>query len=175
MEESSTRPESRKEVKGGLKERYNKVFDKEVAGEGNEWHLWKEEQKLGGGAHQGQSDWRKITGATDLKDFQKEERRVSRGYQGERKWCLATLKVFERETRPLCEHKEGFLFLFLNPGRMSGLGGTEAGIAGPSRSETTIRKVVKIPKEEELMFDGKGFHQFLDMFEMAAENEGAGD
>lgn len=58
---------------------------------------------------------------------------------------------------------------------MSGLGGTEAGPAGPSGREATIRKVVKIPKEEELMFDGKGFHQFLDLFEMAAENEGAED
>ncbi|KAI8452072.1 hypothetical protein BY996DRAFT_6609934 [Phakopsora pachyrhizi] len=29
--------------------------------------------------------------------------------------------------------------------------------------------------EEELMFDGKGFHQFLDLFEMAGENEGAED
>ncbi|KAI8444169.1 hypothetical protein BY996DRAFT_6514662 [Phakopsora pachyrhizi] len=30
------------------------------------WHFWKEEQKLDGGAHQGQSAWRKTTGATDL-------------------------------------------------------------------------------------------------------------
>ncbi|CAH7681744.1 hypothetical protein PPACK8108_LOCUS14398 [Phakopsora pachyrhizi] len=42
-------------------------------------------------------------------------------------------------------------------------------------SKATIRKVVKIPKEEESMFDGKGFHQFLDLFEMAAKNEGAED
>ncbi|CAH7675021.1 hypothetical protein PPACK8108_LOCUS9984 [Phakopsora pachyrhizi] len=46
---------------------------------------------------------------------------------------------------------------------MSGLGGTKAGPPGPSRSEATSRKVVKIPKEEESMFDGK------------AENEGAED
>ncbi|CAH7690139.1 hypothetical protein PPACK8108_LOCUS25389 [Phakopsora pachyrhizi] len=58
---------------------------------------------------------------------------------------------------------------------MSGLGGTEAGPAGTSRSEATIRKVVKIPKEEELIFDGKGLHQFLDLFEMVAVNEGAED
>ncbi|KAI8452223.1 hypothetical protein BY996DRAFT_8395376 [Phakopsora pachyrhizi] len=32
----------------------------------NGWHHWKEEQKLGGGAHQGQSGWSKITGATGL-------------------------------------------------------------------------------------------------------------
>ncbi|KAI8451171.1 hypothetical protein BY996DRAFT_6535090 [Phakopsora pachyrhizi] len=101
-------------------------------------------------------------------------RMVSKGYQGVRKWCLATLKVFERKTRPLCEHKGGF-FLFLNPERMSGFGGHEAGPAGPSRGEATIRKAVKIPEEEELMFDGKGFHQFLDLFKMAAENEGAED
>ncbi|CAH7681153.1 hypothetical protein PPACK8108_LOCUS13723 [Phakopsora pachyrhizi] len=63
---------------------------------------------------------------------------------------------------------------------MSGLEGTEAGPAGHSgreavSKEATIRKVVKIHKEEELMFEGKGFHQFLDLFEMAAKNEGAGD
>ncbi|CAH7687293.1 hypothetical protein PPACK8108_LOCUS22059 [Phakopsora pachyrhizi] len=58
---------------------------------------------------------------------------------------------------------------------MSGLGGTEAGPAGPSGREATIRTVVKIPKGEELMFDEKGFHQFLDLFEVAAENEGAED
>ncbi|CAH7671673.1 hypothetical protein BY996DRAFT_6501260 [Phakopsora pachyrhizi] len=45
-----------KEVKGGLQGRL----------EGNGWHYWKEEQKLGGGAHQGQSNWSKITGAMDL-------------------------------------------------------------------------------------------------------------
>ncbi|KAI8461295.1 hypothetical protein BY996DRAFT_6471975 [Phakopsora pachyrhizi] len=66
----------------------------------------------------------------------KEERRVSKVYQGVWKW---------------------------------------SGLAGPSGREATIRKVVKIPKEEELMFDGKEFHQFLDLFEMAAKNEGVGD
>ncbi|CAH7675170.1 hypothetical protein PPACK8108_LOCUS10140 [Phakopsora pachyrhizi] len=34
--------------------------------ERNRWGHWKEEEKLGGGAHQGQSDWGKITGVTDL-------------------------------------------------------------------------------------------------------------
>ncbi|CAH7674725.1 hypothetical protein PPACK8108_LOCUS15502 [Phakopsora pachyrhizi] len=43
------------------------VFEEEgVAVEGNGWCHWKEEKKLGGGAHQGQSDWSKTTGATDL-------------------------------------------------------------------------------------------------------------
>ncbi|KAI8458611.1 hypothetical protein BY996DRAFT_6539742 [Phakopsora pachyrhizi] len=37
-----------------------------VAVGGNGWLYWKEGQKLGGGAHQGQSSWSKITGATDL-------------------------------------------------------------------------------------------------------------
>ncbi|CAH7673116.1 hypothetical protein PPACK8108_LOCUS7978 [Phakopsora pachyrhizi] len=37
-----------------------------VAVEGNEWCHWKEGQKLGGGAHQGQSGWSKTTGAMDL-------------------------------------------------------------------------------------------------------------
>ncbi|KAI8461171.1 hypothetical protein BY996DRAFT_6608948 [Phakopsora pachyrhizi] len=37
-----------------------------VAVEENGWCHWKEEKKLGGGAHQGQSDWSKTTGATDL-------------------------------------------------------------------------------------------------------------
>ncbi|KAI8449286.1 hypothetical protein BY996DRAFT_6572325 [Phakopsora pachyrhizi] len=32
----------------------------------NGWHNWKEEENLGGGAHQGQNGWSKITGATDL-------------------------------------------------------------------------------------------------------------
>ncbi|CAH7665752.1 hypothetical protein PPACK8108_LOCUS37 [Phakopsora pachyrhizi] len=45
-----------KEVKGGLQGRL----------EGNGCHHLKEEQKLGGGAHQGQSDWSKTTGAMDL-------------------------------------------------------------------------------------------------------------
>ncbi|CAH7672488.1 hypothetical protein PPACK8108_LOCUS7300 [Phakopsora pachyrhizi] len=116
------------------------------------------------------------TGKDHRKDFQKgglcalrwynstrEERRASRGYQEERKWC-----------GPL-RNKGGFCFCFLNPGRMSGSGGTEAGPARPSRSEATIRKVVKIPKEEESMFDGKGFHQLLDLFEMAVENKEAED
>ncbi|KAI8450209.1 hypothetical protein BY996DRAFT_6479507 [Phakopsora pachyrhizi] len=35
-----------------------------VAVEGNGWRHWKEGQKLGGGAHQGQSGWSKTTGAT---------------------------------------------------------------------------------------------------------------
>ncbi|CAH7685300.1 hypothetical protein BY996DRAFT_6619758 [Phakopsora pachyrhizi] len=30
------------------------------------WHTWKEEEKLGGGAHQDQSGWSRITGAKDL-------------------------------------------------------------------------------------------------------------
>ncbi|CAH7673296.1 hypothetical protein PPACK8108_LOCUS8184 [Phakopsora pachyrhizi] len=34
--------------------------------EGNGWGHWKEGQKLGGGAHQGQSGWSKTTGAKDL-------------------------------------------------------------------------------------------------------------
>ncbi|CAH7667991.1 hypothetical protein PPACK8108_LOCUS2449 [Phakopsora pachyrhizi] len=42
-------------------------FEEEgVAVEENGWHHWKEEQKLGGGAHQGQSGWSKTTGATDF-------------------------------------------------------------------------------------------------------------
>ncbi|CAH7675494.1 hypothetical protein BY996DRAFT_6491709 [Phakopsora pachyrhizi] len=42
-------------------------FEEEgVAGEENGWRHWKEEQKLGGGAHQGQSGWSETTGATDL-------------------------------------------------------------------------------------------------------------
>ncbi|CAH7669387.1 hypothetical protein PPACK8108_LOCUS4003 [Phakopsora pachyrhizi] len=86
----------------------------------------------------------------------KKGKEVSRGYQGVRKWWR------------IC-------FCFCIQEGMSGLGGTEAGPAGPSGRETISRKVVKIPKEEELMFDGKGFHQFLDLFEMAAENEGAED
>ncbi|KAI8450352.1 hypothetical protein BY996DRAFT_6468600 [Phakopsora pachyrhizi] len=32
----------------------------------NGWCHWEEEEKLGGGAHQGQSGWSRITGATDL-------------------------------------------------------------------------------------------------------------
>ncbi|CAH7669070.1 hypothetical protein PPACK8108_LOCUS3641 [Phakopsora pachyrhizi] len=55
-----------KEVKGGLQERCKEVFEEGVAVEGNRWCHWKEEQKLGGGAHQGQSGWSKTTGATDL-------------------------------------------------------------------------------------------------------------
>ncbi|CAH7668216.1 hypothetical protein PPACK8108_LOCUS2689 [Phakopsora pachyrhizi] len=38
----------------------------EMPVEGNEWRHYKEEQKLGGGAHQGQSYWSKTTGAMDL-------------------------------------------------------------------------------------------------------------
>ncbi|KAI8445164.1 hypothetical protein BY996DRAFT_6503404 [Phakopsora pachyrhizi] len=42
-------------------------FEEEgVAVEENGWRHWKEEQKLGGGAHQGQSGWSKTTGAMDL-------------------------------------------------------------------------------------------------------------
>ncbi|KAI8446321.1 hypothetical protein BY996DRAFT_6500068 [Phakopsora pachyrhizi] len=42
-------------------------FEEEgVVVEIKEWCHWKEEQKLGGGAHQGQSGWSKTTGATDL-------------------------------------------------------------------------------------------------------------
>ncbi|CAH7681200.1 hypothetical protein PPACK8108_LOCUS13769 [Phakopsora pachyrhizi] len=45
-------------------------FEEEgVAGEENGWRHWKEEQELGGGAHQGQSGWSKNTGATDLQSF----------------------------------------------------------------------------------------------------------
>ncbi|CAH7672198.1 hypothetical protein PPACK8108_LOCUS7007 [Phakopsora pachyrhizi] len=47
-----------KEVKGGLQGR--------KAVEGNRWRHWREEQKLGGGAHQGQSNWSKTTEAMDL-------------------------------------------------------------------------------------------------------------
>ncbi|CAH7687675.1 hypothetical protein PPACK8108_LOCUS22493 [Phakopsora pachyrhizi] len=49
-----------KEVKGGLQGRCEVVFV------GFCWGHWKEEQKLGGAAHQGQSGWSKTTGATDL-------------------------------------------------------------------------------------------------------------
>ncbi|KAI8452660.1 hypothetical protein BY996DRAFT_6519167 [Phakopsora pachyrhizi] len=42
------------------------VFDEVVAVEGKRWLHWKEEQKLGGGAHQVQSGWSKTAGATDL-------------------------------------------------------------------------------------------------------------
>ncbi|CAH7683791.1 hypothetical protein PPACK8108_LOCUS17518 [Phakopsora pachyrhizi] len=42
-------------------------FEEErVAVGGNGWNHCKEEQKLGGGAHQGQSGWSKTTGAMDL-------------------------------------------------------------------------------------------------------------
>ncbi|KAI8457002.1 hypothetical protein BY996DRAFT_8393163 [Phakopsora pachyrhizi] len=42
-------------------------FEEEgVAVKENGWRHWKEEQKLGGDAHQGQSGWSKTTGATDL-------------------------------------------------------------------------------------------------------------
>ncbi|CAH7675004.1 hypothetical protein PPACK8108_LOCUS9965 [Phakopsora pachyrhizi] len=42
-------------------------FEEEgVAVVGNVWRHWKEGKKLGGGAHQGQSDWSKTTGATDF-------------------------------------------------------------------------------------------------------------
>ncbi|CAH7688497.1 hypothetical protein BY996DRAFT_6539672 [Phakopsora pachyrhizi] len=42
-------------------------FEEErVALKGNGWRHLKEERKLGGGAHQGQSDWSKTTGAMDL-------------------------------------------------------------------------------------------------------------
>ncbi|CAH7687535.1 hypothetical protein PPACK8108_LOCUS22333 [Phakopsora pachyrhizi] len=45
-------------------------FEEEgVAVEENGWPHWKEEQKLGGGAHQGQSGWSQTTGATDLYRF----------------------------------------------------------------------------------------------------------
>ncbi|CAH7675980.1 hypothetical protein PPACK8108_LOCUS11073 [Phakopsora pachyrhizi] len=54
-----------KKVKGGFQGRCKEVF-RRVAVEGNRWHHWKEEQMLGGGAHQGQSVWSKTTGATDL-------------------------------------------------------------------------------------------------------------
>ncbi|CAH7683051.1 hypothetical protein PPACK8108_LOCUS16307 [Phakopsora pachyrhizi] len=40
--------------------------DEGVAVGENGWHHWEEEQKLGGGAHQGQSGWSKTMGATDL-------------------------------------------------------------------------------------------------------------
>ncbi|CAH7682699.1 hypothetical protein PPACK8108_LOCUS15772 [Phakopsora pachyrhizi] len=49
---------------------HNKEDDPRTTGDvtvgRNEWHDWKEEKKFGGGAHQGQSDWSKITGVTDL-------------------------------------------------------------------------------------------------------------
>ncbi|CAH7687969.1 hypothetical protein PPACK8108_LOCUS22841 [Phakopsora pachyrhizi] len=41
-------------------------FDGGVTVEGNGWHHWKDEQKLGGGSRQGQSSWSKTTGTTDL-------------------------------------------------------------------------------------------------------------
>ncbi|KAI8458774.1 hypothetical protein BY996DRAFT_8392341 [Phakopsora pachyrhizi] len=37
-----------------------------VAVEENGWRHWKEEQKLGGGAHQGRRGWSKTTGVMDL-------------------------------------------------------------------------------------------------------------
>ncbi|KAI8449235.1 hypothetical protein BY996DRAFT_6461532 [Phakopsora pachyrhizi] len=43
----------------------------------NGWHHWKEKQKLGGGAHQGQSGWSKTTGAMDL-IIDEETQRISR-------------------------------------------------------------------------------------------------
>ncbi|CAH7675917.1 hypothetical protein PPACK8108_LOCUS10999 [Phakopsora pachyrhizi] len=55
-----------KEVKGGLQGRCKEVFVGFLAVEGNGWRHWKEEETLGGGAHQGQSDWSKTTQATDL-------------------------------------------------------------------------------------------------------------
>ncbi|CAH7665734.1 hypothetical protein PPACK8108_LOCUS16 [Phakopsora pachyrhizi] len=53
---------SRECSRGVLRE----VWDEGVAVKGNEWHHCKEGQKLGGGAHQGQSGWSKTTGAKDL-------------------------------------------------------------------------------------------------------------
>ncbi|CAH7673423.1 hypothetical protein PPACK8108_LOCUS8279 [Phakopsora pachyrhizi] len=49
-----------KEVKEGLQGMCKEVFVEFC------WHHWKEEQKLGGDAHQGQSGWRKTTGTMDL-------------------------------------------------------------------------------------------------------------
>ncbi|CAH7667697.1 hypothetical protein PPACK8108_LOCUS2120 [Phakopsora pachyrhizi] len=54
------------EVTGGSCWIFAGFKDKGVAVEGNGWHHWKEEQKLGGGAHQSQSDWSKTTGAMGL-------------------------------------------------------------------------------------------------------------
>ncbi|KAI8448158.1 hypothetical protein BY996DRAFT_6473098 [Phakopsora pachyrhizi] len=42
-----------REVKGGFCWILLGFEDKGVAGEGNGWRHWKEEKKLGGGAHQG--------------------------------------------------------------------------------------------------------------------------
>ncbi|KAI8448542.1 hypothetical protein BY996DRAFT_6539862 [Phakopsora pachyrhizi] len=55
-----------REVKGGFSWILLGFEDERVAVEGNGWLHWKEEKKLGGGAHQGQSDWSKTKGATDL-------------------------------------------------------------------------------------------------------------
>ncbi|KAI8453464.1 hypothetical protein BY996DRAFT_6530036 [Phakopsora pachyrhizi] len=51
---------------GGLRRILQDFEEKGVAVEENGWRHWKEEQKLGGGAHQGQSGWSKTTGAADL-------------------------------------------------------------------------------------------------------------
>ncbi|CAH7672962.1 hypothetical protein PPACK8108_LOCUS7809 [Phakopsora pachyrhizi] len=49
-----------------LEKGYEGKEDEVVAVEGKRWLHWKEEQKLGGGAHQVQSGWSKTAGATDL-------------------------------------------------------------------------------------------------------------
>ncbi|CAH7690900.1 hypothetical protein PPACK8108_LOCUS26368 [Phakopsora pachyrhizi] len=51
--EDLVKVDDRKEAKGGLQGRCKE--EEEVVVEGNGWHHWKKEQKLGGGAHQSQS------------------------------------------------------------------------------------------------------------------------
>ncbi|CAH7686504.1 hypothetical protein PPACK8108_LOCUS21159 [Phakopsora pachyrhizi] len=128
-----------------------------------------EERMTAVGLHLKGQDTARISKGQEGVQFKRQQERLQEGkgaYQEDtkrgKKW------LFERKTRPLCEHKGG----------MSGLEGTEAGPAGPavpSGREATIRKVMKIPKEEELMYDGKGFRRFFDLFGMTAESKGAGD
>ncbi|CAH7687873.1 hypothetical protein PPACK8108_LOCUS22732 [Phakopsora pachyrhizi] len=54
------------ELKGGFCWILWGFEDERVAREKKRWGHWKEEKKLGGGAHQGQNVWRKTTGSTDL-------------------------------------------------------------------------------------------------------------
>ncbi|KAI8453218.1 hypothetical protein BY996DRAFT_6512953 [Phakopsora pachyrhizi] len=60
----------RGQEKGGAERGFCWIFlgfeEEGVAVEGNRRRHWKEGQKLGGGAHQGQSGWSKTTGAMDL-------------------------------------------------------------------------------------------------------------
>ncbi|KAI8450724.1 hypothetical protein BY996DRAFT_8688939 [Phakopsora pachyrhizi] len=55
--------------KGGTESAPGDFEEEGVAVEENGWGHWKEGQKSGGGAHQGQSGWSKTTGATNLLRF----------------------------------------------------------------------------------------------------------